>query len=630
MDAEKLSILKEKPGESFEKLSKLNNPLLLGFIADWVVHCNPDSVFVVTDSEEDMEYVRRKAIENGEESKLATKGHTVHFDGFCDQARDKENTKILVTKEMELGSNFNTVERNQGLQEMHGLLKDSMKGKEMYVLFFCLGPVISPFSILALQLTDSSYVAHSEDILYRRAYKRFKKEGQSADFFKFVHSSGELENGVSKNIDKRRIYIDLEDNTVFSVNTQYGGNTIGLKKLCMRLAIRKASKERWLTEHMFIMGVYPVVSKASNRSSKEATYFTGAFPSACGKTATAMVEGETIVGDDIAYLKKMNGNVRAVNPEYGMFGIIRDVNSKSDPLIWEILNSPRQIIFSNVLVTGDNHPYWLGADGGMPEEGINYSGKWYKGKKDAQGKEILPSHGNARFTVSLKELKNCDPRIDDSAGVEVSGIIYGGRDSDTAVPVQQSFDWAHGIITMGAVLESETTAATLGEEGVRKFNPMSNLDFLSIPLGKYIEDNLNFGKDLKNPPIIFGVNYFLRDENEKYLTDFNAKNVWLKWMELRVHNDVDAIKMPTGHIPKYEDLKQLFKEVINKDYSQESYIKQFTIRVEENLAKISRVMDIYENKVSNTPAVLLELLNEQKRRLELAQEKTGNYIEPPL
>ncbi|HID92474.1 MAG TPA: phosphoenolpyruvate carboxykinase (GTP), partial [bacterium (Candidatus Stahlbacteria)] len=407
---------------------------------------------------------------------------------------------------------------------------------------------------------------------------------------------------------------------VYSVNTQYGGNTIGLKKLAMRLAINRASKEGWLTEHMFIMGVYGPQGRV--------TYFTGAFPSLCGKTSTAMLEGETIIGDDIAYLKKREGKVYAVNVEKGMFGIIQGINSKDDPIIWKVLHSPGEIIFSNVLVTEDNGVYWIGKDGEVPKRGFNHSGEWSPGKKDAQGNEITPSHRNARFTLELSLLENVDPRLNDPNGVEVGGIIYGGRDSDTWVPVTQSFDWAHGIITIGASLESETTAATLGKEGVRKFNLMSNLDFLSIPLGKYIENNLDFGADLNEPPLIFGVNYFLKDKDGNFLNEKTDKRVWLKWMELRVHKEIGAIKTPTGYIPKYEDLKRLFREVLNKDYSKEDYVKQFTLRVPENLAKIDRITNIYKTKVLDAPEILFKVLEEQRKRLAKAKEEYGDYIPP--
>lgn len=425
---------------------------------------------------------------------------------------------------------------------------------------------------------------------------------------------------VSKNIEKRRVYIDLQDEIIYSANTQYGGNTIGLKKLAMRLAINRGSKEGWLTEHMLIMGV--------NGPGGRISYFTGAFPSMCGKTSTAMLEGERIVGDDIAYLKNIDGEVRAVNAEKGMFGIIEEINSRDDPLQWKVLHTPAEIIFSNVLVTEDGNVYWNGKDGECPKRGINHSGEWYLGKRDEDGKEIPPSHRNARFTFDLKILDNLDPRLDDPNGVVVSGIIYGGRDSDTWVPVEEAFDWVHGIITKGAALESETTAATLGKEGVRVFNPMANLDFLSIPLGRYIKNNLSFGAGLNHPPRIFSVNYFLRDSDGKFMNDKNDKRVWLKWMELRVHDDVSAIRTPTGLVPGYQDLKRLFEEMLNREYHEEGYIKQFTLRVSENLAKIERLMEIYRTRVLNTPRIVFEILEEQRERLEKARAKHGDYIPP--
>ena len=173
-----------------------------------------------------------------------------------------------------------------------------------------------------------------------------------------------------------------------------------------------------------------------------------------------------------------------------MFGIIEGINPTDDKLQWDTLHSKNEIIFSNVLVTEDKIPYWNGKESTIPEKGINHSGDWYLGKKDNDDNEITPSHKNARFTFSLDILDNVDPKLNDPLGVIIGGIIYGGRDSDTWVPVEESFDWTHGIITKGAALESETTAATLGQEGVRVFNPMSNLDFLSIPIGRYIEDKI--------------------------------------------------------------------------------------------------------------------------------------------
>jgi len=606
--------------ENYEKLVALDNLKMHEFVADALELAQPVSVFVFTGSDADVDYIRKLAIETGEEIPLNLPGHTCHFDGYYDQARDKARTKYLLPSGSQLGESLNSIDKATGLEEVRSFLKDSMVGREMLICFFCLGPTSSDFSIPCIQITDSPYVAHSETILYRFGYEQFRKIGSSPDFFRFLHSEGELENAVSKNIDKRRVYIDLEENLVYSVNTQYGGNTIGLKKLALRLAIQKASKQGWLAEHMFVMGAHGPDGRV--------TYFTGAFPSACGKTSTSMLPGQTIVGDDIAYFRKKNGQVRSVNVEKGIFGIIRDVNSEDDPIIHEALTKPGEVIFSNVLIDDNKKPHWLGMGTELPTEGLNHSGKWHKGKKDADGNEITASHKNARYCLSIMELSNCDPLIDDPEGVPVGGIIYGGRDSDTWVPVEQAFNWNEGIIIKGACLESETTAATLGAEGVRTFNLMANLDFLSIPLGRYIQNNLDFAEDIDNPPLVFSVNYFLRGKDGKYLNGMADKKVWILWAELRVNGDVDAIETPTGLIPKYEDLAKLFKEHLDAEYSKADYIQQFTIRIPENLAKFDRIENIYREKVSDTPQVLLDTFAEVRRRIKEASDKHGDYISP--
>ncbi|NLF31709.1 MAG: phosphoenolpyruvate carboxykinase (GTP) [Planctomycetes bacterium] len=605
--------------DSFAKLDVLANDALFAFIADAVRLCAPESIKVCTDDPADQAHVRQLAIDNREELPLNIEGHTVHFDGYFDQGRDKQVTKYLLGKGISLDKNLNSMAREEGLRELHTLFAGSMAGRQMLVLFFCLGPTNSPFSIPCAQITDSAYVGHSEYMMYRSAYEHFKAMDPSEEFFRFLHTSGRLVDNVSADAEKKRIYIDIADNTVYSVNTQYAGNTMGLKKLALRLAIRKADREGWLAEHMFVMGV------RGPRGRK--TYFTGAFPSACGKTSTAMLPGETIIGDDLAYFRVIDGQVRAVNVECGIFGIIRDVNPEDDPLIHKVLTRPGEVIFGNVLVK-DGAPYWEGMGRALPSEGINYTGQWYDGKVGPDGKETDASHKNARYTIRIADLDNRDEKLDDPLGVPVGGIIYGGRDSDTSVPVTESFDWAHGIITMGASLESETTAATLGAEGVRTFNLMSNLDFLAIPLGKYIRNNLHFADDLPQRPRIFGTNYFLRDDNGRYLNGMLDKSVWIKWMELRVHGDVEAIEAPTGLIPLYDDLKRLFAEVLRKDYSQEAYVKQFTIRIPENLSKLHRIENIYRHDVADTPAILFEVLSAQRERLEALMKTAGEYVSP--
>lgn len=617
----KIKILKEKCSPSgFERLMALDNPRMHEFIAEYVELCNPDAVYVADDSEESTRYIREKAIKTGEERKLAIDGHTIHFDGPNDQARDKAQTKYLLPPGVDLGSRINSIEKETGVKEIEGFLKDSMRGKTAFVLFFCLGPTFSEFSIPCVQITDSSYVAHSETILYRRGYDYFKSIGNSEAFFRFIHSAGELEGNVSKDVAARRIYIDLDENIVYSTNTQYAGNTVGLKKLALRLAIRKAFQEDWLAEHMLLMGVHGPNGRV--------TYFSGAFPSACGKTSTAMCAGETVVGDDIAYLRQREGVCFAANVEAGIFGIIRDVNPDDDPIIWKVLANPGEVIFSNILLAEDGGTYWLGDDREPPEEGINFSGQWRKGAVDSKGIPIPHAHKNARYTVSLSRLSNRDPLGDDPRGVKLAGILYGGRDSDTWAPVERAFDWGHGVITKGAVIESETTAATLGAEGVRRFNIMSNLDFLAVSPADYIRKYITFRESLHNPPAIFSVNYFLKGDDGEYLNGHEDKRVWLKWMELAVNNDLEMIETPTGFIPRYPDLKRLFEEVLNKDYSEEDYIRQFSVRVPENLAKIERMLKVYNSEKDRPPEVFYRVFEEQKKRLEEARAEYGDYISP--
>ena len=606
----------------YEKLSNIDNPNVHEFIAKESDLCHPEKIFICSDSEEDLAYVRKQAISTGEEQAILTiSGHTVHFDGEKDQGRDRQATKYLVPKGLTLSKALNQMDRQEGLTEVRGLLRDSMKGKTMIVRFIALGPPNSVFTILGLQATDSWYVAHSESLLYRPGYEQFVKAGPKSDFLRVVHSAGRL-NGemVSIDYDKKRIYIDHMDNTIYSVNTQYAGNSVGFKKLAFRLAIRKASSEGWLAEHMLLMGVFGPGGRK--------TYFAGAFPSACGKTSTAMLPGETILGDDIAYIRDIDSNARAVNVESGIFGIIQDVNPKDDALIWKVLTNPGEIIFSNVLVK-DGKPYWLGMGQELPKDGCNFSGTWFEGKKDETDNDVPAAHKNARYAVALKALENCDSELNNPNGVDLSGIMYGGRDTKAYVPVQQSFSWEHGIIAYGASLETETTFATIGKEGVPEINMMSIQDFISIPMGKNVNNNLEFGRKLKSPPIVFGVNYFLKEiGNGKYLNSPQDKHVWIKWMELRVHGEIEAIKTPTGLIPKYDDLRRLFNQVLNKVYTKEDYIKQFTIRVQENLAKIDRVSRFYQENVTDTPLELFGILYVQRQRLVEAQEKYGDYISP--
>jgi len=609
--------------KSLRKLRALKNPEVEEQVTRFLELCKPAKATVITDSPEDIAYVRQLAIDLGEETPLEMKGHTIHYDGYLDQARDKENTRVLLPEGMKMTETINTIDRDEGLEEVLGIMDGVMKDKECLVRFFSLGPTGSRFTICALQLTDSAYVAHSEDILYRNGYEEFKKLGDGG-FFTFIHSAGELdERNTTANVDDRRIYVDVVDGKVYSVNNQYAGNSLGLKKLALRLAIYKANHEDWLTEHMLIMGVrHPDKDRVS--------YFTGAYPSACGKTSTAMIPGMTIVGDDIAYLKAdEEGNCRAVNIEAGVFGIIRDVNPVDDPVIYEALTTPREMIFSNVLIH-DGEPYWLGMgleEDDYPTTGINHSGEWHKGKKDEEGKEIPLAHPNARYTIRLQELENLDPNWDAKDGHIIQGFFYGGRDSDTNVPICESLSWEHGVY-MGATIESETTSATLGKAGVRSSNPMAVMDFMVVPFGLYLSNHIRFGRSLENRPRVFSTNYFIKGEDGRYLNEKVDKKVWIIWAEGRVHGEYGAIETPVGYIPRYEDLRELFRRVFDREYTVEEYTQQFSVRVDKYLEKQARMEELYGDE-EGVPEELWAVHRRIKRQLKELREKTGEPVLPP-
>jgi phosphoenolpyruvate carboxykinase (GTP) len=605
---------------SLKKLHAVANPFIEEIIDKYAKLCKPRKVIVLDDSDEDMEFIRQLALENGEEKRLKTEGHSIHFDGINDQGRDLVNTRVLLPKGKSLSKQIEVKDRDEGLDEIFVLMDGIMQGKDMLVKFYCLGPNNSKFSIPALQITDSAYVVHSENILYRQGYKDFMRLKGSHKFFHFIHSAGRLEHNVCKDIQNRRIYMDLEEERVFTVNNQYAGNSVGLKKLALRLAISKANREDWLCEHMFIMGAHPP-------GKDRITYFTGAFPSACGKTSTAMIPGQSIVGDDIAYIRPdEEGYAKAVNVEQGIFGIIEDVNPVDDALIHRALTTPRELIFSNVLIK-DDMPYWLGMGKPLPELGINFSGEWIKGKTDAQGKEILAAHKNARYTIRISELENADKHFNSPDGVKVNGFIYGGRDSDTSVPVLQSLSWAHGVY-MGAILESETTAAAIGKVGVRKHNPMSNIEFLTVPLGVYIKNHLKFGDDLTEPPLVFTTNYFLKDQHGKYLNQKVDKKVWLIWMEGRVHDEYNAIETPVGYVPRFEDLKQLFKDIFQREYTTDDYLQQFSIRARKTIDKLEKIEQVFRAEAGIPETFYLHLQQERERLLDAVGKFGKDVISP--
>jgi phosphoenolpyruvate carboxykinase (GTP) len=620
-------LLKQRmSSESYQKLAALKNDDVMEFVGFFTEHCDPKSIYVCTDSESDVQYVRDQALKLDEELTLRYPKQTIHWDGYGDQGRDTKNTKFMVVKENLANMlGYGAVEYEEGYKEIMGISKGIMKGKHAAVLFFSEGPTESPFTIPCIQFTDSWYVAHSEYILYRSAYNHFlkMKESEKADFFRFIHSAGELdENNNTLHLDQRRVFMDTQNNTVYSMNAQYAGNSVGLKKHSMRLAIAKSGKEGWLCEHMFVMA-------AVNGDKKRKTYFCGAYPSACGKTSTAMIPGEKIVGDDIAYFRNIGGEFRAVNVEGGIFGIIQDVNAKDDPVIFENLMKNQEIIFSNVLMGPDKMPYWLGMGVEAPKSGRNHFGKWHEGVTDSKGKTVGVAHGNARFTMRLDYLDNIDKEgFEAKNGVKVEGVLYGGRDSDTTVPVEESADWKDGILLKACTLESETTSATIGAEGVRTPSPMANMDFISYPLGSYTMNNIKFGESVRNTPKIFSNNYFMRGADGKFVTSKLAKKVWLHWAEGRVHGDVGAYDTPTGKIPKYADLAKLFRKFLNEDFTEETYTYLFTFRCQKWIDKLERTKAFFKKMDADTPQEIFAYWDAAIARIAAAREKYGDQIKP--
>jgi phosphoenolpyruvate carboxykinase (GTP) len=600
---------------NLKKLTDLNNPSLNELIARSIMRYQPRSVFISTGSEEDRHYIRTQALRHGEEKPLLTPGHTVHYDGYFDQGRDPGNTKFCVKEGTSLGPGILCIDRDEGMVEIKEIMDGIMHGKEMIVSFYSLGPLGTEFEIPCVQVTDSYYVAHSEDILYRNGYQAFKNPNYVDGFFGFLHSAGPLVHGVSRDVDLRRIFIDLETNFVYSANTQYAGNTVAAKKLAHRLAIKKAADEGWLAEHLLIAAV-------PSCEGDKVTYITGAFPSWCGKTSTSMLF--KVVGDDLAHLRTKDGVVYAANVEHGIFGVIKDVNPEDDPYIYDLLVKSGEIIFSNIL-DSDGRPHWQGmGEVQIPLEGHNHSGHWWRGKRDGSGKRISISHDNARFTVGLGGIAN----FDTTQVVPCEGIIYGGRSAKRPVPVSQSYGWVHGVF-YGAGIESEPTAATVGRAGSEiVVNPMANTEFLSIPIGVYLENHIRFGRDLKRPPKVFYVNYFLRDEAGKFLNTKMDKKVWVRWIERRINDRVDAYATPIGFIPKYEDLADLFQKELGTAYYREDYQQQFMIRVRQLWDKLDGVEKFYRGETSTVPRKIFAAIDISRRLLLEAERRHGSDIPP--
>jgi phosphoenolpyruvate carboxykinase (GTP) len=502
-----------------------------------------------------------------------------------------------------------------------------MSGMTMIVGFYLRGPVGAPVSNPALEITSSAYVSHSAEILYRNAFEHFDEQVKRlGHFYTNIHSQGL---NRPEDLPSARVYMDRSYQATYSINCTYAGNTLLLKKGNHRFSVDKAIYENRgneLSEHMFITGI--------DGPGGRITWVTGAAPSGCGKTTTAMA-GNHFVGDDLAQMWiASDGSVRSANPECGIFGIVEDVNWDGDPMLMKCLRNPgTEVIWSNVLIDENGEPQWTG-NGENPTKGINFQGPWERGMVDKKGTPIPLSHPNSRCTLASSALDNYSPAAEDPAGVETRVVTYSGRDSDTMPPVWVAKNADQGVV-IGACIVSAATATEVGATGVRR-SPWANAPFIPGALGDYMDAQFRFfghkGLSDDKKPIMAGLNYFLTDKarggtSKKLLGEKRDVKVWLAWLDRRAHREVAAIDTPIGYLPKYEDLKKLFKEIIDKDYPQDLYLKQFSLYIDNILARIDLQIDAY-GKEESLPRRLFEVLNEQRDGLLALKEKYGSEVTP--
>jgi phosphoenolpyruvate carboxykinase (GTP) len=608
--------------EHLARLAKITNEEALLKIANSIAMCEPQQVFVHTGSDADRETVRRMSLEKGEEAALAIPGHTIHFDLPEDQGRMVDQTFYIVNEGEPVSSLAKKELRTQSLAYVREHMRGIMQGKTMFVGFYSRGPVGAKASIPAIEISSSTYVLHSAELLYRNCYADFDAEvARRGEFFTNVHSEGP---NRSEDIPKVRIYMDRSWQTTFSTFCTYAGNTLLMKKGNHRFAsdcaMYKYNGEE-LSEHMFITGM----TGPDGRK----TYFAGAAPSGCGKTTTAMV-GSDFIGDDLAQMWiGEDGTLRAVNPEIGIFGIIEDVNQEGDPYLMKCLRQPgAEVIFSNVLVDGQGKPRWVGDGEPVPEKGTNYQGQWTKAMAD-----VPMSHPNSRCTLMAEAVGNHNKEVNaDPAGIVIKVITYSGRDSNTMPPIWVAKDMDAGV-TIGASIVSKATAAEIGATGVNR-QPWANTPFVAGTLANYLDAQLNFygNSKMTKKPVMAGLNYFLTHEARDgkgtgLLGEKKDVHVWLGWLELFTHGDVGAIETPIGLIPKYEDLKKLFRESINKDYPESLYTMQFSLYIDNMIARID-LQETAWRKEQGASKRLFAVYAEQKAALLALKAAKGEIVKP--
>ncbi len=531
------------------------NKFVQKFVDENVELCQPEKVVLIDGSEEQLEALRKEAVETGEMIKLNQEllpGCYLHRTLPNDVARVEGRTFICTEKQETAGPTNNWLQKDEAYAMLKELYKGSMKGRTMYIIPYSMGAVGSPFSKIGIELTDSIYVVLNMAIMTRIGQKVLDQLGDSADFVHGLHSKADIDP------EKRYICQFPEDNTIMSINSAYGGNVLqGKKCFALRIASYQGWQEGWMAEHMLILGL--------KKPNGEKRYIAAAFPSACGKTNLAMLippkeylekgyEIET-VGDDIAWIRVgKDGRLYAINPENGFFGVAPGTNAKSNPNA--LASTRKNTIFTNVcLNTENNTVWWEGLDKNPPKNAIDWKGNpWHEGMVDEEGKPVKAAHPNSRFTAPAINCPCISPDFENPNGVPLDAIIFGGRRAKTAPLVYESKSWENGVF-VGSIMASETTAAASGAVGVVRRDPMAMLPFCGYNMGDYFAHWLDMKGKATKLPKIFNVNWFRTDENGNFIWPGFGDNMRvLDWIIKRCEGAVDATETAIGYVPKAEDI----------------------------------------------------------------------------
>ncbi len=522
------------------------NKMVLDWIRAMAALCETDGVYWCDGSEREKTILTRQAIENGEVEELNQEKSP-----GCLYARSKENdvarveglTYICTKDKKDAGPTNNWMDPQEAYKKLSEIFHGSMKGRTMYVVPYIMGIPGSSFNKIGIELTDSLYVVLNMRIMTRMGKIALDELANSTNFTKGLHGKADLD-------DHRRFICHFpEDNTIWSVGSNYGGNVLqGKKCLALRIASWLGNKEGWLAEHMMIAGI--------ENPKGEIRYVAAAFPSQCGKTNLAMLvppdsmKGYKVwtVGDDIAWMRiGEDGRLWAVNPEAGFFGVAPGTNMKSNPNA--IATIRKNTIFTNVLKKKDGTVWWEGMDGEPPAEGINWKGKPWTPASADKG-----AHPNSRFTAPARQCPSISPEWENPKGVPISAIIFGGRRATLAPLVYQAFNWQHGVY-LGATMASETTAAATGKVGVVRRDPMAMLPFCGYNMGDYFRHWLEMGKKMKNSPKIFHVNWFRKDSDGKIVWPGFGENLRvLEWILNRAEEKIGAVRTSIGFMPDPRDI----------------------------------------------------------------------------